>query len=281
MSLAMGAYTINDAIIKYAGTEIGMFQTIFVRGIFCTIFVLILGYASGGLGLTKGISSILIVGLRAISELVGTLFFVMALFKMPFANVTAILQILPLAVTVGAALVLREKFGIRRGVAICLGFVGVLIIIRPGSEGFNWYSILAFLTVLSITCRDLITRKLDKNLPVIFIVLVTTIVITSSGALGVIFYSGWSPMDTSVTISMCIAGFFLVLGYYFIVDAMRFGMVAVVSPFRYTIMIWALLLGFFIFGEVPDFMSLFGITLIVGAGIFTIYRETLIKKQID
>ena len=278
MSISMFGYVSNDAIMKIVAPQIGLGQSIFVRGIFCSIFLIIILWMMGinfeqcKLDLKKVFS-------RSFFDLIATILFLTALLNMPFANVNAILQALPLAVTIAASIFLKETFGRKRAFAIILGLIGVLLIIKPGTVGFNAYSILAIGAVLSVVCRDLITRKMSKKIPAIFVSLVTSLVVTSSTGLYVILNQTWQQLDLYLVLSLALSGTFLMTGYFFSVEAMRYGSVAFVSPFRYTLMIWALTIGLFVFGDIPDYLSLVGIFLVIFTGLFTLYREAILKEK--
>ena len=277
MSIAMAGYVSNDAIMKIVAPKIGLSEAIFIRGVFCSIFIaLIFSITLRNIEESKaGFKKVL--G-RSFFDLLATIFFLTALLNMPFANVNAILQALPLVVTIAASLVLKESFGKKRAVAIIVGLMGVLLIIKPGTEGFNIYSLLALGAVISVTCRDLLTRKMSKQIPAIFVSLVTSLVVTSSTGIYLMFNQNWKNADYYSIALLAISGLFLMAGYFFSVQAMRYGSVAFVSPFRYTLMVWALLIGFFVFGDFPDYMSLIGMFLIIATGLFTLYRDAILKK---
>ena len=278
MSIAMAGYVSNDAIMKIVAPKIGLSEAIFIRGVFCSIFIaLIFSITVRNIDECKaGFKKVL--G-RSFFDLLATIFFLTALLNMPFANVNAILQALPLVVTIAASLVLKESFGKKRAVAIIVGLMGVLLIIKPGTEGFNIYSLLALGAVISVTCRDLLTRKMSKQIPAIFVSLVTSLVVTSSTGIYLMFNQNWKNADYYSIALLAISGLFLMAGYFFSVQAMRYGSVAFVSPFRYTLMVWALLIGFFVFGDFPDYMSLIGMFLIIMTGSFSLYREAILKKN--
>ena len=155
MMASMACFTVNDAFLKATGGALPLFQLLFLRGILATTLIALLAYSRGAL--TLGVSrrdGWLIAG-RSASEIGAAYFFVTALLNMPFANVTAILQILPLAVTLGAALFFNEPVGWRRFLAIGVGFAGMLLIVRPGTDGFTVWSVYALITVVFVTARDL------------------------------------------------------------------------------------------------------------------------------
>jgi len=278
MSISMAAFISNDAIMKIVAPQMGLAQAMFVRGIFCSIFIaMIFSVTVRNINQCKsGFKKV--VG-RSFFDLVATIFFLTALLNMPFANVNAILQALPLVVTIAASLFLKEKFGRKRTVAIIIGLIGVLLIIKPGTEGFNIYSILAIGAVLSVTCRDLLTRAMPIEIPTIFVSLVTSLVVTSSSGFYLAANRNWQFAEYHLFGQLALSGLFLMMGYFCSVEAMRHGSVAFVSPFRYTLMVWALLIGFFVFNDVPDYMSLLGMFLIIGTGLFTLYREAKLKEK--
>ena len=218
-----------------------------------------------------------IITARSLLELFATIFFLIALINMSFANVNAILQTLPLVITVAASVLLKETIGHKRAIAIILGFFGVLLIIKPGTNDFNSYSILAIFAVISVTFRDILTRKMPKKLPALFLSLVTSLMVTLTTGIYLVFFKIWAPIDIYILINLGLAAIFLLIGYFFSVEAMRFGDVSFVSPFRYTLIIWAILIGYFFFKEKIDLLSLIGIFLIIFSGLFVLYRENQIK----
>ncbi len=142
MTGAMASFTVNDAFMKGLGTELPLFQAIFLRGIGVSLFLIALTWAMGQVRLQASRRDWTLMVLRAVSEMGSAWFFITALFHMPFANISAILQSLPLTVTLAGALFLGEAIGWRRMMAILVGFGGVLLIVQPGSEGFDIYAVL-------------------------------------------------------------------------------------------------------------------------------------------
>jgi len=211
-------------------------------------------------------------GVRMAAEVGATACFLNALFHMPIANATAILLVMPLAVTLAGALVLGERVGWRRYTAILVGFVGVLVIVRPGGAGFNAYALSALAAVGFLVVRDLVTRRFAKDVPSVFVALATAVAITVLGAL-VSLAGTWVPLAVDDVAVLAAAAVCLVVGYLFGVMTMRVGDIGFVSPFRYTVLIWALLLGVVVFGEVPDALTLVGSALVVATGLYTFHRE--------
>ncbi len=283
MMLSMAGFVFNDTLMKLVSTDLSFFQAILVRGIFATSFMTLLCAYMGAFKVEGGIFNALrhpTVVLRTLGEAGGTYFFLSALFEMPIANVTAVLQLLPLTITLGAALFFGESVGWRRYGAILVGFLGVLLIIKPGTDGFNYFAVYAVISTLFITMRDLVTRKMPRTTPSLLVSLVTAIAIALMGAIGSAF-EPWQPVSPYHLAVLSGAAAILTVGYIFSILAMRDGEVSFVSPFRYSILIWALLLGYFIFGDVPDTISMIGAVIIVGSGLFTFYRERLVARNLE
>ena len=272
MIVAMAGFTVNDAVTKGVSGEMNLGQIMFVRGAFATLLVGCLAWHNGALRSREYMLHPLM-WLRVLGELGGTIAFLVALVHMPLANVSAVLQSLPLAVTMGAALVLREPVGWRRWIAILIGFAGVLVVVRPGLEGFSVYSLYALLCVACCAVRDLATRRLPPGVPSLLVSTATAIGVTAFGGLLIVPLGGWTPMAWSSTGELFLASLLLVVGYHFIVMAMRLGDISFVAPFRYTSLLWAMFLGWAMFGEVPDGAMLAGSAVIVASGIYTLYRE--------
>ena len=272
MVVSMAGFTINDAITKSVVGDIGSGQVMLVRGIFATTMIVFLAWSSGAL---RHLRHTLhpAVALRSACELVSTVTFLAALAHMPLANVSAVLQALPLAVTMGAALFLREAVGWRRWIAIVAGFAGVTIIVRPGFEGFNVYSLMALVCVMFCAVRDLATRYVPSEVPSVLVSAMTSIVVTVGGVLILPFSGGWTPLETAQVGLLGGAAVLLMLGYQFIIMAMREGEISFVAPFRYTALLWAIMLGYLIFGDVPDVAMIAGASIVVMSGIYTLYRE--------
>lgn len=277
MSVSMAGFALNDGLIKLVAADLGLFQIILLRGIFATLLMGALAWQRGALIYRPSGHDARVIALRAVGEIGGTLCFLTALFNMPIANATAILQALPLAVTLAAALFLGEAVGWRRYSAIGLGFAGVLIIVRPGGEGFNAYALWAVAAVGFIVLRDLSTRHLRPGVPSAFVALTSSLAITLVGGV-MSLTEPWQPVDGGMLALLVGAALFIFFGYLFAVMTMRVGEVSFSSPFRYTVLIWAMILGLVLFGEIPDLWTWVGSLIVVGTGIYTFYRERLLMK---
>jgi S-adenosylmethionine uptake transporter len=273
MMASMAGFVLNDTLMKSLAGEVPLFQAIFVRGVAATLLLAGLAWAQRALTYRVAGRDRVRLGFRLIAEVGATTCFLNALFHMPIANATAILLVMPLAVTLAGAIFLREAVGWRRYTAILVGFAGVLAIVRPGGDGFNAYALSALAAVGFLVVRDLVTRRFAQGVPSVFVALATAIAITALGAVVSLVFVDWAPLDARTVVVLGGAAAFLVVGYLFGVMTMRVGEIGFVSPFRYTVLIWALLLGAVVFGEIPDATTLAGAGLVVATGLYTFHRE--------
>jgi drug/metabolite transporter (DMT)-like permease len=276
MTAAMAGFAFNDLLIKGIGNSLSIGQIVLFRGIIATSLVLYLCVQTRQLGKVRRLSPLILV--RAMAEAVATYCFLQALFAIPITELSAVMQALPLAVTVGAAIFLGERFGWRRLIAIGIGFIGVFLIIRPGFSGFSVYSVYALAAVAACTVRDLVTRRLAGDVPSLVVTLATTVLVTILGgalALG----QPWHPVAMEFIGVLALASVFIIVGYHFAVAAMRVGEIGFVSPFRYSILLFSAAGGALFYGEIPDFLTIVGACIIILTGIYTIFRERKAHRQ--
>lgn len=278
MTVSLAGFTVNDAITKYMAETMNMGQVMFVRGVFATLFIAALAWHQGALAnLRLALHPMVLV--RVVGEVVATVTFLIALAQLPIAIVSAVLQALPLAVTMGAALIYGETVGWRRWMSIIVGFAGVAIIVRPGFEGFSVYSLVALVCVAFCTGRDLATRRIPERIPTLLISTATVLAVSVCGAFLVQPMGGWTHPNTfDLFLLACAAGLLLV-GYQFITISLRTGDISFVAPFRYTGLLFSILLGFLIFGDIPDFPMIAGSAVIVVSGLYMLYRERVVGRS--
>ncbi len=269
MNVAMLAFTLNDTCMKAVAETMPLFQAIALRGLVSTAALLILAIVSGALVLPRG-RALNALSVRTLAEIGGTVFFLGALTQMPLANLSAIMQSMPLAVTLAAAVVFRERVSPAQLVAILVGMGGVLLIIRPGTAGFDIWSVMGLASVACVVVRDLVTRSMPSSLPSVMVAVAAAAAVAATG-LAVTMVRGWLPVSAQELALVVGAAVFLVVGYLFVVKMMRVGSIAAIAPFRYTALIWALLLGWTMFGTFPDGQTLLGAGIIVATGLFTLY----------
>ncbi|MEM6638194.1 MAG: DMT family transporter [Pseudomonadota bacterium] len=272
MTGAMAAFTANDACMKALSAELPFFQALFLRSIGTVVLLGAITARTSGFRIGASRRDRRLIGLRSLAEVGAAYFFLSALFNMPIANVTAILQVLPLSVTLAAALFLKEPVGWRRIGAIALGGIGVILIIRPGPEGFNPYAFYALIAVACVTFRDLASRQLSPDIP--------SLPVSFATACAVLVFSGlgsttvdWVPPSTSSVVLLAAATLLVIVAYQLSVMAMRVGDIAFVSPFRYSAILFALAIGIGLFGERPDAVTLAGVFTVVAAGLYSFWRE--------
>jgi drug/metabolite transporter (DMT)-like permease len=278
MSLAMLGFVLNDTIAKTLAGTMNVGQFIAIRGLFASIIIAALVVMMGKWhDIPKSLSRPVLT--RTVFDVISTFLFILGLFHMPLPNITAILQAVPLVVTLMAAAFLGEAVGWKRLSAILAGFAGVLLIVKPGGEGFNTYTLLAIACVFTVAIRDLFTRKLDSSTPSIIVAFANAVCVMIGGIIWMAF-DGVEPVSTENLARIALGSVFLVAGYLLTVISLRDTEVAYTAPFRYTLIVYALILGYVVFGDVPDAWSLAGIVLIVGSGLFTLYREQQLKRRI-
>jgi drug/metabolite transporter (DMT)-like permease len=272
MCLAMAGFTCNDALVKSVTGVMNGGQIMLVRGFFTSILVLLLARHFGAMRSFRLVLTPA-VGLRIVAEVFASITYISALGQIPLANASAILQALPLAVTLGAALFLSEPVGWRRWLAILVGFLGVLLILRPGPDGFTGAALSVVASVVCAAIRDLCTRRIDPAVPSLFISVITATVITATGAALIVPLGGWQPMSMASVGVLAGASVLLLVGYQCIVLAMRNGEIGIIAPFRYTSLVWSIGIGILFFSEEPDIWMVTGVSIIVASGLYTFARE--------
>jgi len=277
MALSMLAFVLNDGLMKALFADMSIYQAIFLRGVITVPLIAVMAWQQGALIIRLAPRDRVFVGVRVSAEVGATVGFLTALKYMPLANVTAILQVLPLTVTMAAALFLGESVGWRRWLAILTGLVGVIIIIRPGMEGFSANSIWALGAVGCITLREIVTRKLSSDLPSLPVALATAVGIGGLGAL-MLPAVAWAPVSIQGWGLLLGASVAIIGGYLFSVMTMRVGDIGFVAPFRYTAMIWAIALGLLMFDELPDMATCIGTGIVIVTGLYSLHRERTLRQ---
>lgn len=281
MCASMAGFSLNDAAMKAVTAEMPLFQAIFLRGMLSTLGLLILARVTmGGLRLVPPAGDRGPVLWRTLGEVGSTAFFLVALTHMPLANLSAIMQSLPLAVTLTAALVFGDKIGWRRLAAILVGFAGVLVIIRPGAASFDAWSVVGLASVAFVVLRDLATRRFSRAMPSAVPAVWASVAVMAMGGAG-IAVDGWQTPTPSALMGVVIAASFLIAGYMMAIKTMRVGDLGLVAPFRYTSLLWAILLGWLAFGTLPDGWTLIGSGIVVASGVYMLLRERQVRLSAD
>ena len=277
MVASMVAFAINDAFLKSLGGVLPVFQALFVRTLFVIVFLVVLVSLKKAWRLNGFCrKDKLVMLLRAVTEIGAAYCIVKALFNMELANATAILQILPLTVPLAARLFLGESLGWRRMVAIGIGFAGMVLIVQPGGQGFSAYSIYALGGVVCVTARDIFARMLGGRVPAeqLSLQAASAVLVFSSMAM---FWSDWVPIPNTAWIALIGSAVVITIGYIVSVLVMHHGDISFTAQFRYSGLIAALILGYVFFDEWPNLLTMLGAAIVVGTGLFTLYRERSLR----
>ena len=271
MSLAMALFIANDALVKQVSATLPGPQLIFIRGLMATTLVLIMAQAMGHLKnwrlmLNKRL------WVRGSLDAAASLAYLTAVFHLPLANATAINLSSPLFITAFAIVFFKEQVAFQRGLLILLGFTGVLLVVQPSSEGFNVYAWLAVLATLLHAMRDTLTRGIGLHVPALLITLSTAVSVALAAG-GITLTQTWTPVDSLSLALLLGASLFLSMAYYLLIVAMRSGEMSLVAPFRYSGLLFALLIGYVVWGDVPNMLGWAGIFLLAMSGLLILRSE--------
>jgi len=279
MTTAMASFIGNDTVMKLVSHELPVGEIIFIRnGIAALLMLCVVRLAAAPVCWSA--IPWAHVGWRTLGEIGGTLLYIAALVRMPIADLTAIGQFMPLAVTAAAALFLGERVGWRRWLAALAGLAGVLIIVRPGGSTFQADSLLAMASLLFFVLRDLVTRRIAATVSTLHLTLFSAVSVWGV-SLALLPVERWLlPTPRQIGL-LSISAVLLLGGYSGIIVAMRSGEISAVTPFRYSVILWAILSGFLFWGHLPDPTTLFGIAVVVGAGLYSVNRERLRRRALQ
>lgn len=278
MVAAMAGFAIEDMFIKSVAEVMPIGQILIALGAGGALAFALVARRNGDPLLSRDLLCAPVI-LRNLAEIIGTIGFVTAIALTPLSSASAIIQATPLVVTLGAALFLGADVGWRRWSAIIVGLIGVLIIIRPGLSGFEPASLFAVQAVIGLAVRDLATRAVPPGISSVKLSAYGFAMLIPTGSLLLLVMK--QPMVTptpGVAAALCAGVLVGVFAYYAITAAMRIGEIAVVTPFRYTRLIFALIIGVTVFNERPDGWTLFGAAIIIGSGLYTLMRERRVPR---
>ncbi|MEP2031127.1 MAG: DMT family transporter [Paracoccaceae bacterium] len=276
MTFSMLGFAIEDMVIKLMAGALPVGEIIALLGLGGAIVYSAVLTVQGRPLFSRALLNP-VIAIRSIGEIFGTIGFVTAIVLTPLSSASAILQATPLAVTLGAALFLQEKVGWRRWSATLIGFCGVLLIIRPGLDGFDLNSLFAVQGVIGLGIRDLATRKVPKSTSSMQISFLAFITLIPTGMILLQATGGKFVMpDPDLWLLIGAATTMGTISYYAIVAAMRVGDVGFVTPFRYTRLLFAMAIGIVVFAERPDLLTMLGSAIVVCSGVFVVWRE---RKQ--
>ncbi|MFA6267312.1 MAG: DMT family transporter [Pseudolabrys sp.] len=273
-------FTVTDTITKITAFIYPTGEVLFSRGFACLIIV---GAAFGFAYRTLAIPGTLqkMVLLRAVLDAMANATFVVALTRMRLADLMAINMMSPLMVTMLLAFFFKEQVGWRRWSAIGVGVIGMLLIVKPSPATFNEWALVAFIAAIFSASRDIVTRRIDPGTPTLAVSFVSLVAVTLVGiVLGFVLEESWSLYTSEYAGLIVLAALFLAAGSTLAVSAFRNVDISVVAPFRYSLLIWSGLSGYFVFGEISDRLSAVGTLLIVASGLYMLHRERVRHRDI-
>ena len=281
MVASMAAFAFEDLFLKRAALGLPPGQVIAMLGAGgAAVFWLFAARARQPILTRRALTGAAV--LRSLSEAGATMLYITALALIPLTVNSALLQASPLVVTLGAALFLREQVGWRRWSAIGVGFTGVLIILQPGTEGFRLAGLLTVACVVLLAVRDLSTRVMDDSIGTFQLTTWAYLSLVPAGGI-LMAVQGQSPILVASAHWLDLLGALVtgLFGYYAVTAAMRLGEVSVVAPFRYTRLVFAMILAMIFLGERPDGWMLTGAALVIGSGLYTFAREARRKRALS
>ena len=272
MTVGCVVITINDSVMKSLVGSYPPGEVIFVRGLFVLIPVALIAYRSGGVHALR-VTNLRGQLLRGVCFVCSMFLFITSLRFLPLADAIALTFAGPLILTAAAPWALGEQVGWRRRCAVAVGFAGVLIMLAPGQGGVRWAALLPLATACFEAVRDVVTRRLVVTESSISMTACSTVVVTLC-ALATFGY-GWKPIDAGDAAMLAVAGCSMGAGLFLMTEAFRYAEATLVAPFRYSSVLWAMIIGAIAFGDRPEPAMLAGAGLVVGSGLYILHRETL------
>ena len=272
MLASVVVFIFNDALIKLAAETVPSVQSIGVRGLFATLWCALALLATGAWR-KMAYAVHPKVMLRGGLEAGAAIIYLIALFQIPFAIATAVNLSTPLILTVLAVVLLKEDVRWRRWTAVGVGFAGVLLVIQPRPGDINGWTWVALTGTFLGAFRDIIVRHLPPAVPTLVVSFTTAITVAVAGCAWALV-EGWQPIDARALAYIVASSLLLAIGYQFLVIALRSGgEISVMGSFRYSSILWALAIGYVVWGEVPNTLAFAGIAVIVGSGLYILHRE--------
>jgi len=263
--------TTNDAVLKWLTSDYPVGQLMFIRGLFVFLPVMLIVWRAGGFGLIR-VNSFRDQSLRAGFAFIGGFCFITGISFLPLADALAITFAGPLFVTALAPPMLGETVGWRRWSAVLVGFAGVVVMLRPGAEAVQWAALFPLGASLAGAFRDLTTRQMAGRETSVSIMCFSTAVIVLAGLCTWPF--GWAPLVLEDLGLMALSGMLVGGAHFLLIERFQWAEAALLAPFKYTNMIWAVLFGFVIWGDLPDAWTMTGATIVIVGGLYIIRRES-------
>lgn len=270
MVFGVATFAVMDALGKQLAEELDVMQVIWGRYVFALPVLLVLAPPARWAGLLRNSRPALQV-VRALMPMAAGLTIVLALRTMPLADATVISFAAPLLVTALSIPLLGEKVGWHRWAAVVVGFAGVLVIARPGAGAFQWAALLPLGTALSSALYQLTTKLLSASVEALSTLIYTMVVGFVLSTLALPFV--WQAPTGEAWLLMAVSGLFNALGHYAIIRAFSGAPASTLAPFIYTQIVLAVVLGYLMFGEIPDALTWLGTAIVVASGLYVLHRE--------
>ena len=286
MNIAMFGFIGSDTLVKFLTQTLPLGETVFLRGVVASALVAIVVLWTGSWREWRSLFETRM-ALRIVGELGATVGYLVGLVHMPIANATAVFQATPLVMTACAAVFLGEKVGPARWVAIAIGLCGVMVIVRPGLEGFDVWSLAILAAVASVALRDISTARISAHTPTSLVTFATAITVTGLGLAMMPFeaYIGrhveWTRPTSFEAAMVVLNALALLGGYVGMLVATRLAETSAIAPFRYALLVWAFIFGVVVFGQYPDLPTLIGAAIVVITGLYSFHRERSTRSAPD
>jgi len=279
MSASVVVFIFNDALIKLATETMPPLQAIGLRGCFATLWCLLALLVRRELRHAHLLRNRWVAA-RGVLEALAAITYLIALAYIPFAIATAINMSTPLFLAALAVLLLGEVVGWRRWTAIAVGFVGVLMVIQPHPGEVNvWTWMVLFASFIGAT-RDVIARWVPAQVPTLVVSLSSAVTLAIVGCVWATL-NGWQPMSLRGVLLVLGSSLLLATGYQFLMISLRSGAeFSVIGSFRYASVLWALAIGYTLWGDVPNLLAVTGIAVVVGAGLYILHRERVTRRKV-
>ena len=270
--LALLLLTLGDAATKWLGGTLPVWQIVCLRAVFIFIPVAIVTMRTGGLQ-TLRVRDIRGLGLRIFFYIGSTTLIATSMILLPLADAATLLFAGPLFVTALAKPMLGEHIGWRRWAAVCFGFVGVVIMLRPTPDAIQPLAAVPVVAALFSSLRDIATRRISATESTSAIMVWSTLALVIVGAMTIPF--GWVAITGFDLALLALAGILGGVAHILMVEAFRVAEAALVSPFKYSAVLWAVALGYVIWGTVPDTFIIVGGIFVIVSGLYILHRETM------
>jgi drug/metabolite transporter (DMT)-like permease len=271
MIISTACFVGGDTCIKLIGLTLPLGEIISLIGLLSTVFLFII-CAQQGILENVGMIFSRYVLMRSALDVMGSFMFVAALMHMPIANLSTVMQSVPLVVVVVAIIFLGERAGFARIAAVIVGFIGVLLIVKPSPQTVSIHEFLAIGTVVVVALRDIVTKRIGAHVPLLVIALANAIFV-SLGGFGFGLVQGFHSIEVWQLELLTGAGLLVTCGYIFILATVRLGELSATAPFRYAEVVFAIIAGILVFNEYPDLLSYVGMALVIVAGLYAAHHE--------